>query len=71
MQTVVNSTTFQPNDGTFVDFYNQHGWVVIDGVLPPDMVSETTNAWSEMKTEFAIEMGMSLQEYQLEVHNDS
>jgi|TARA_B100001741_G_C16537783_1_gene592811 phytanoyl-CoA hydroxylase len=67
MQTVVNSTTFQPNDETFVDFYNQHGWVVIDGVLPPDMVSETTNAWSEMKTEFAIEMGMSLQEYQLEV----
>ncbi len=67
MQAAVNCVTFDSGDENFVNHYNQHGWVVINGVLPPDVIDETTNAWSKMKVEFATEMGMELSDYQLEV----
>ena len=67
MQTIVNDIAFASDDASFVNHYNQHGWVVIRGVLPPDVLDETTTAWSEMKVEFATDMGMELTDYQLEV----
>jgi len=67
MKTIVNDVSFDFDDEDFVNHYLQHGWVVVNGVLSPEMIDETRNAWNQMKTEFSVEMGMELADYELEV----
>jgi fructose-1-phosphate kinase PfkB-like protein len=64
---MINDKVFRMDNLEFIQHYNQHGWVVISGVLSDQMVKNTTQQWIEMKSKYAIEMGLELSEYELEV----
>ena len=67
MNTIVNDVSFGIENDTWVDFYNQHGWVVIKKSLGEDILKETLSQWNQLKSKFASEMDLSLEEYRLEV----
>ena len=67
MQTRINETVFSFDDTDWVTFYNEHGWVVVENFLHDSLRNDSLTQWNELKNDCAIEMGMSLDEYQLEV----
>ena len=67
LQTRINETVFSYDDTDWVTFYNEHGWVVVENFLHDSLRSDSLTQWNELKNDCAIEMGMSLDEYQLEV----
>ena len=38
MKQEVNGTKFEKNDPEFVEFFNEHGWVVLKGNLTSDVI---------------------------------
>ena len=67
MKTIINQTAFEKGDSRITDFYNEHGWVVIEGVLNPDDQVAVLHQWNTMKQRFASEMQLSLEDYESEV----
>ena len=67
MKTRINDVSFDHDNPEFVEFYNQHGWVVLKNVLDENTLKNTLDEWRNMKTRFAKEMEMPLEEYELEV----
>lgn len=67
MQTIVNEKKFNLDDKSWIEFYVTHGWVVIDRNLGKDTIGNSINQWTELKQKFAIEMDLSVEEYEKEV----
>lgn len=67
MKTIVNDQTFNINDHAWVDFYTLHGWVVLDESLNSDILDGSLSQWFDLKSKYAKEMNLSLDDYQLEV----
>jgi len=67
MKTIVNDVSFSIDNNSWIEFYNLHGWVVIDDSLSYDILQDALSQWLDLKVKFASEMGLSLEEYQLEV----
>ena len=64
---MINEIFFNPNDKNWVKFYVTHGWVVIDGNLGRDLIDKSINQWTKLKQKFAVEMKLSVEEYEKEV----
>ena len=64
MLTRINEELFDYNDASWVTFYNEHGWVVVENFLHDSLRNDSLEQWNELKRDCAIEMGMSLEEYQ-------
>ncbi len=67
MKKIINKTKFSKNDLSFVEFFNKHGWVVLEGNLSSNLVENGLNQWGMLKQNYASEMELSLQEYEKEV----
>ena len=66
MKQEINSTKFDKNDPNFIEFFEEHGWVVLNGNLSSESI-EGLNQWANLKKRYADEMGLSLVEYENEV----
>ena len=67
MKQEVNATKFEKNDPGFIEFFNEHGWVVLKGNLTSDVIQGGLGQWANLKKRYADEMGLSLIEYENEV----
>ena len=67
MKQEVNARKFEKNDPEFVEFFNEHGWVVLKGNLTSDVIQGGLGQWANLKQRYAHEMGLSLVEYENEV----
>ena len=67
MKQEVNARKFYKNDPEFVEFFNEHGWVVLKGNLTSDVIQGGLGQWANLKQRYAHEMGLSLVEYENEV----
>ena len=67
MKTVENETSFEFKENSWINFYNKHGWVVIDEALSPKLLESTLSEWESLKSSCAEDMGLSIEEYQLEI----
>ena len=63
----VNATKFEKSDPEFIEFFNEHGWVVLKGNLTSDVIQGGLGQWANLKQRYADEMGLSLVEYENEV----
>ena len=67
MKQEVNARKFEKDDPEFVEFFNEHGWVVLKGNLTSDVIQGGLGQWANLKQRYAHEMGLSLVEYENEV----
>ena len=67
MKKEVNTTRFQHDDPEALDFFKQHGWVVLQGNLSADLVEGGLTQWGALKQRYADEMNLSLVDYENEV----
>ena len=67
MKQEVNARKFEKNDPEFIEFFNEHGWVVLKGNLTSDVIQGGLGQWANLKQRYAHEMGLSLVEYENEV----
>ena len=67
MKQEVNATKFEKSDPEFIEFFNEHGWVVLKGNLTSDVIQGGLGQWANLKQRYADEMGLSLVEYENEV----
>ncbi len=67
MKTMINQKKFDLQDKSWIDFYTSHGWVVISNTLDVRAVDESLNQWLELKSRYANEMNLSLEDYEQEV----
>ena len=49
------------------NFFNTHGWVVLQDNLSTSLVENGLEQWGSLKRKYASEMELSLQEYEHEV----
>jgi UDPglucose 6-dehydrogenase len=67
MKQEINTIKFEKNDPEFIEFFNEHGWVVLQGNLASDVIQGGLGQWANLKQRYADEMGLSLVEYENEV----
>ena len=67
MKQEINTTKFDKNDPKFIEFFEEHGWVVLNGNLSSESIDGGLNQWANLKKRYADEMGISLVEYENEV----
>ncbi len=67
MKQEINVTKFDKNDLNFIEFFEEHGWVVLNGNLSSKSIEGGLNQWANLKKRYADEMGLSLVEYENEV----
>lgn len=67
MKQEINTTKFDKNDPKFIQFFEEHGWVVLNGNLSSESIDGGLNQWANLKKRYADEMGLSLVEYENEV----
>lgn len=67
MKQEVNTTKFDKDDPEFIDFFTEHGWVVLKGNLTSEIIQGGLGQWAELKQRYADEMGLTLVEYENEV----
>ena len=67
MDVIVNDRFFQSDDRGWIDFYNKHGWVVIKNNLNSQIIKKTILDWEDLKKDCAKEMGIPVNEYELEI----
>jgi ectoine hydroxylase-related dioxygenase (phytanoyl-CoA dioxygenase family) len=67
MDVIVNDRFFQSDDRGWIDFYNKHGWVVIKNNLNSQIIKSTILDWENLKKDCAKEMGIQVNEYELEI----
>ena len=67
MKQEINTTKFDKNDPKFIEFFEEHGWVVLNGNLSSESIDGGLNQWDNLKKRYADEMGLSLVEYENEV----
>jgi len=67
MDVIVNDRFFQSDNRGWIDFYNKHGWVVIKNNLNSQIIKKTILDWEDLKKDCAKEMGIPVNEYELEI----
>ena len=67
MDVIVNDRLFQSDNRGWIDFYNKHGWVVIKNNLNSQIIKKTILDWEDLKKDCAKEMGIPVNEYELEI----
>ena len=67
MKTRENTTTFESMNEKATEFYNRHGWVVINQRLDKLTVDEARTSWVELRERCALEMGVSMDAYRKEI----
>lgn len=67
MDVIVNERFFQSDDRGWIEFYNKHGWVVIKNNLNSQIIKSTILDWENLKKDCAKEMGIPVNEYELEI----
>ena len=67
MKTRENTTTFESMNKEAAEFYNRHGWVVINQRLDKLTVDEARSSWVELRERCAQEMGVSMDAYRKEI----
>ena len=67
MKQEVNTMKFEKNDPDYVDFFEEHGWVVLKGNLSSKAIQGGLGQWANLKKRYADEMELSLTEYENEV----
>ena len=63
MNTRENTTTFEQMNEDTIQFYNRHGWVVIDQRLDEMTVNNARSSWITLRERCAQEMGVSMVSY--------
>ena len=66
MKTRENTTTFESMNEKATEFYNRHGWVVINQRLDKLTVDEARSSWVELRA-LRQEMGVSMDAYRKEI----
>ena len=67
METIVNDINFKLEDKSWIEFYNTHGWVVVQDSISEQIVEAAKSQWVELKSACADEMNLQLDEYEKEV----
>ena len=67
MKTIVNDTNFKLGDKSWIEFYNTHGWVVVQDSITESILEGALSQWLELKSACAEEMDLQLNEYEMEV----
>ncbi len=68
MQKTLNTTKFDIDNPAYIDFYQQHGWVVISAVLSESRQKAVMLQLDNIKTDYAKEMKLSKSEYAKEIN---
>ena len=67
MKALINEVIFDKNDPQKINFFNEHGWVVIKAVFSPQQISSALKQLHEMKQEFAHQLNLTINEYEREI----
>ncbi len=67
MKKMINEKSFTMNDKKFIEFYNEHGWVVLENVMEESQLDLILGQWNEMKLRYSSEMKLSIEDYENEV----
>lgn len=67
MKTRENTTKFESMNGEATEFFNRHGWVVINQRLNEMTLDEARSSWIELRERCAQEMGVSIDAYRKEI----
>ena len=49
MKQEINTTKFDKNDPKFIEFFEEHGWVVLNGNLSSESIDGGLNQWDNLK----------------------
>ena len=63
MNTRENATTFEHMNEEATEFFNRHGWVVINQRLNETTVNEARSSWIELRKRCAQEMDVNMDDY--------
>ena len=67
MNTRENPTTFEHMNEEATEFFNRHGWVVINQRLNETTVNEARSSWVELRKRCAQEMDVNMDDYRKEI----
>ena len=67
MKTIINETYFANIDEDAINFYNTHGWVVIENGIVGDLLNDSLESWEQHRLQCAKEMGISFDKYKMEI----
>lgn len=67
MKTIINTSSFDYGDDKGVDFFNAHGWVVINNLLSTEKITALKNQYSNMKVRYAKEAKIDICDYEAEI----
>ena len=67
MKTRINTKVFKHNDDKFIDFFNIHGWVIIEDFIPLETISLIKSKFESLKKEKAHELNIDINDYEEEI----
>ena len=67
MEKIINKHEFELTDEKFIDFFAEHGWVVINNVLSKNEIKLLQAQYKKMKKEYANDAGIDLKDYEREI----
>lgn len=67
MNTEINKVSFPKISPQAVDFFNLHGWVVLENMIEREVWEEAHLAWKNHRKQCALEMGIPLENYRKEI----
>ena len=67
MNTVINKYEFEHKDSRFIDFFNKHGWVVVNNILTKNEINLLQTQYKLMKNEYANKSGINILDYEAEI----
>lgn len=67
MKTVINEYVFDFKDNQFIDFFNKHGWVVVNNIFPKNKINSLHTQYEAMKNEYANESRINITDYENEI----
>lgn len=67
MKTTINTKIFKHNDDKFIDFFNTHGWVIIDNFIPQETIALLKSKFENLKKDKAKELNITISDYEEEI----
>jgi ectoine hydroxylase-related dioxygenase (phytanoyl-CoA dioxygenase family) len=67
MKTEINKVSFPKISPQAVDFFNLHGWVVLENSIDREVWEEAHLAWENQRKQCALEMDIPLESYRKEI----
>ena len=67
MKTLINDRKFKSSDKKFINFFNEHGWVVLENALTNKDANAIQSQYKEMKIEYAMKANIPLANYELQI----